>query len=254
MCHDVIPLACSDWCILAASSALAGGGGVGIRRSRWGRGEFSTDRDIQMWTEPSVGVGSELGPIRHIPCSTVSVLVLMSWLPTVGQFWCFKGAHEQGIVVMVWLAVVWWRHDGGKRPGSDYARLLHLPSEFCYISRPREGGRESRDGRGYCEWKSKCCADSCGDVLRWTRRGATVLLSAGQLSLGALTALSYAVSGRLAYSCPKREAAFSQVWHCWFSCVFSYFEIFRHFSIILCFIYACKWWRERGQDSAAHQH
>lgn len=54
----------------------------------------------------------------------------------------------------------------GKRPGSDYARLLHLPSEFCYISRPREGGRESRDGRGYCEWKSKCCADSCGDMLR----------------------------------------------------------------------------------------
>lgn len=55
MRHDVIPLACVDWCILAAISVLAGGGGVGI--GAWGGegGEFSTDRDIQMWTEPSVG-------------------------------------------------------------------------------------------------------------------------------------------------------------------------------------------------------
>lgn len=30
MCYDVIPLVCRDWCILAASFALAGGGGVGI--------------------------------------------------------------------------------------------------------------------------------------------------------------------------------------------------------------------------------
>lgn len=54
----------------------------------------------------------------------------------------------------------------GRRPGSDYVRLLHLPSEFCYISRRREGGRESREGQGYCEWKTKCFADSHGDVLR----------------------------------------------------------------------------------------
>lgn len=36
----------------------------------------------------------------------------------------------------------------GKRPGSDYVRLLHLPSEFCYISRQRrkEGGSREKDG------------------------------------------------------------------------------------------------------------
>lgn len=54
----------------------------------------------------------------------------------------------------------------GGRPGSDYVRLLHLPSEFCYTSRRREGGSESREGRGYSEWKTKCFADSHGDVLR----------------------------------------------------------------------------------------
>lgn len=64
--------------------------------------------------------------------------------------------------------LAWFDGDtmGGERPVSDYVCLLHLPSEFCYISRQREGGRESREGWGYCEWKTKCFSDSPGDVLR----------------------------------------------------------------------------------------
>lgn len=193
MCHDVIPLACSDWCILAASSALAGGGGVGIG-GRGGEGvNFPQIETSKCERSPAWGRFRAQANTLHT-CSAVNVLFLMSRLPTFSQFWCFKGAHEQGIVEMVFLVVVWWRHNGGTRPGSDYVRLLHLPSEFCYISRQREGGRDSREGRGYCEWKTKCFADSHGDVLRWTQRGAFVLLSAGQVSSGALTALSYAVS------------------------------------------------------------
>lgn len=95
---------------------------------------------------------------------------------------------------MVLLAGFDGRRNGGKRPGSDYVRLLHLPSEFCYISRQGEGGGELREGRGYCEWKTKCFADSHGDVLRRNQRGAPVLLSACQVSSGAFTAQSYAVS------------------------------------------------------------
>lgn len=186
MCHDVIPLACSDWCILAASSALAGGGGVGIG-GRCGEGlNFPQIETSKCEQSPAWGRFRAQANTLHT-CSTVNVLSLMSRLPAVGQFWCFKGAHERGIVVMVLL--VWWRRNGGKRPGSDYVRLLHLPSEFCYISRQREGGRHSGEGRGYCEWKTKCFTDSHGDVLRWTQRGAPVLLSAGQVSSGALTAL-----------------------------------------------------------------
>ncbi len=158
----------------------------------------------------------------------------MSRLPTFGQFWCFKGVHEQGIVVMVFLAMVWWRRSGGKGPGSDYVRLLHLPSEFCYISRQREGGRESGEGRDYWERKTKCFTDCHGDVLRWTQRGDPVLLSAGQVSSGALTAQSYAVSYcsvfivvHIQREIQQRYGVF-QAWNCWFPCVFSYFQILWH--------------------------
>lgn len=55
----------------------------------------------------------------------------------------------------------------GERPGSDYVRLLHPASELCNISRLRGGGgRESTEGWGYCEWKTKCFSDSHADVLR----------------------------------------------------------------------------------------
>lgn len=166
MHHDVIPLACVDWCILAASSVLAGGGGVGI--GAWG-GEGVNFPQIETskceWS-PVWGQFRAQANSLHT-CSTV--LLLMSRLPTVGQFWCFKRFHKQGIDVMVLLAVVWRRLKGGERPCSDYSCLLHLPSEFCYISRPRE---ECGDGRSYCEWKSKCFTDSHRDVLRRTQQGA----------------------------------------------------------------------------------
>ena len=121
---------------------------------------------------------------------------------------------------------------GGKRPGSDYVRPLHLPSEFCYISRRREGGRERRDGRGYCEWKSKCFSDSHGDVLRWTQREAAVLLSAGQVSSAALTALSCADDGLL-FASKGRDGDLA-----WNSLVFMCVQLFwnteaKHFSYVL---------------------
>lgn len=54
-----------------------GRGGSGNRRSRWGRGEFSTDRDIQMWTEPSVGSVQSSGQfaayLQHCECAVFNV-------------------------------------------------------------------------------------------------------------------------------------------------------------------------------------
>lgn len=189
MCNDVIPLVCSDWCVLAASFALAGGGGVG-RGGRGGEGlNFPQIETSKCEQGPAWGRFRAPANTLHT-CNTVNVLFLMSWLPVFGQFWCFKGIHKQGLVVMVLL--VWWRCNGGERPGSDYVRLLHPASELCNISRLRGGGgRESREGWGYCEWKTKCFSDSHADVLRWTQQGAPILLSAGQGSSGASTALSH---------------------------------------------------------------
>lgn len=98
MRHDVIPLACGDWCILAASSALAGGGGVGMG-GRGGEGvNFPQIETSKCERSPAWSQFRAQANTLHT-CSTV--LFLVSRLPTVGQFWCFKGVHKQGIVVMV---------------------------------------------------------------------------------------------------------------------------------------------------------
>lgn len=50
------------------------------------------------------------------------------------------------------------------------------------------GGRETKEGWGYCEWKAKCFSDTGADMLWWAQRGAPVLLSAGQGSFnGSIT-------------------------------------------------------------------
>lgn len=172
MRHDVISLACGDWCIQAASPALVGGGGVGMGVRGGGWVNFSTDRDVQMWSEPSMGSVQSPGQYGSHTCNTAAISACCS---TVGQFWCCKRVHEQRISVKVLLTLVrieTHRVLGGVRggrPGSDYGRQLHLPSEFCYISRLRE--EWTGDGRGYGEWKNKCFTDRRGDTLRWSRQG-----------------------------------------------------------------------------------
>lgn len=169
MHHDVIPLACVDWCILAASSVLAGGGGVGL--GAWG-GEGVNFPQIETSKCERSPVWGQFRAQANSPHTCNTLLFLMSRPPTVGHVWCFRRAHEQRTVVTVSLAVIWRKLKGGEKPCSDYVRLLHLPSEFCYISKPREEGRECGDGRSYCEWKSKCFADSHRDVLRRAQQGA----------------------------------------------------------------------------------
>lgn len=137
-------------------------------------------------------------------CSMANVLLLMFWLPTVSQFWCFKDVHKQGLVLMVCSGL-----DGDtigeKRPGSDYVRPLHLRSEFCYTSR-LEGWKEREERwKGLCESKSKCFADNRGGMLRWPQQGVPVLLSASQVSAGALMALSYTISQHFMVILVQRE-------------------------------------------------
>lgn len=151
MCYDVIPLVCSDWCVLAASFALAGGGGVGIR-GQGGEGlNFPQIETSKCEESPAWGRFRAQASTPHT-CNTVNVPFLMSWLPAFGQFWCFKGVHEQGIVVMVLL--VWWRRNGGKGPALImYVYSIFPLSSFLWVllhikveGKRREGGRESREG------------------------------------------------------------------------------------------------------------
>lgn len=79
-------------------------------------------------------------------------------------------------------------------------RPLHLPPEFCYISSQDERAKR-RDGRAFCECKSKCFTDSHGGLLRGAQQGAPLPLSAGQVSAGVLMALSHNVSLRFMAVC-----------------------------------------------------
>lgn len=145
MCHDVIPLACSDWCILAASSALVGGGGVGIG-GRGGEGvNFPQIETSKCERSTAWGRFRAQANMPHT-CSTVNLLALMSRLPAFGQFWCFKGVHELGISVMVLpgLMETQW---GGKDPSLImYVYSIFPLSSVTYQGREKEGGSREKDG------------------------------------------------------------------------------------------------------------
>lgn len=144
MCHDVIPLACSDWCILAASSAPAGGGGEGIG-GRGGEGvNFPQIETSKCERSPAWGRFRAQTNTLHT-CSTPNTQPLMSRLPAFGQFWCFKDAHEQGIAAMV--SLVWWGLNGGEGPALImYVYSIFPPSSVTYQGEGKEGGSRERDG------------------------------------------------------------------------------------------------------------
>lgn len=158
MCYDVIPLVCRDWCILAASFALAGGGGVGIG-GRGGEGlHFPQIETSKCEQSPAWGRLRARANALHT-CNTVNVLartvrsVLIfqrrSWAEDSGKWfdWDTMGGKAR-----LWLCTF---------ISSSLWALLHIKAE----GRRREGGR-------YYEWKNKCFSDSPADVLRWTQRGA----------------------------------------------------------------------------------
>lgn len=213
MCYDVIPLVCSDWCILAASFVLAGGGGA-----RMGAGG---------------GEGLNFPQIETSKCERSP-----AWarLQSSGQHAaCLQHRKRAGFNVSVrfdvWkvfttTALRWWScwFDGDTLAGKGPALIMYVHSiffsKFCYISRWRRGGRERRERWEYCVRKTACSSDSRADVLRWTRRGASGILSAGRGSSGALTALSHAAlcSMRLAES--GRRCRVFQAWNYNFQCLF----------------------------------
>lgn len=89
----------------------------------------------------------------------------------------------------IMVRLVWRGHKGGG--GALNKRIVRLHRQLCYISRQgrkEEGGREMKEGWGYCEWKTKCFSNTRADTLWWTQQGASILLSAGQGSFnGSIT-------------------------------------------------------------------
>lgn len=122
--------------------------GSGDKRSRWGRAEFSTDRDIQMWREPSVGSfqspGQYAAYLQHCKCAVFNVLA--PCVRSVLMFQRRSWAGDSGDGLAGLMETQW-----GERPGSDYVRLLHL-SSFLWVllhikveGRRREGGSREKD-------------------------------------------------------------------------------------------------------------
>lgn len=146
MCHDVIPLAGVQWLMHhGCQLCTSGRRGSGDRRLRWGRGEFSTDRDIQMWTEPSVGSVQRSDQyaacLHHCECAVFNVVA--PYLRSVLMFQRRSRAGDSGegragLMETQWgeTALLWLR----RSTSSSLWVLLHIKAEG------NKGGSPENDG------------------------------------------------------------------------------------------------------------
>lgn len=147
MCYDVIPLVCSDWCILAASFCT---------RARWGNRErkvnglnFPKIETSKCEQSPAWGRVRALSNVLN-SCNIVNVLFLMSCLPVKAS--SFLSVHKQNSNAFAGLI----RTQRGKGPDLIiYVYSTFTMSSVTYQGRSgwrREGGREGDERRMRILW------------------------------------------------------------------------------------------------------
>lgn len=205
--------------------------GSGDRRSRWGRGEFSTDRDIQMLTEPSVGSvqssGQHAAYLQH--CESAVFNVPAPYVRSVLMFQRRSWAGNSGDGL---AGGVWWETQWGEK-----ARLwlcTSTPSSLWVLLHIKAGGR--RGGSWEKEGVivsgrlsvSQIVMETCWDEINGEppsscQHAKLVLVL---LRLNHMQFHSVFIVIRIQREIQQRYGAF-QAWNCWFPCVFTYFEILR---------------------------